>query len=166
MVALRLVRLIENHSEELAEEIARKIHTSARTGDMRKIPLEDVQERICEIFRHLSEWLLTKTGSEVERRYLELGARRAAQGISAADLAWAIVFTKEQLWEFLQRQGSIHTPVELYGEMELLWLLNQFFDQAICATIEGHEQEMREAVSSRVGAGRRPSRRSAAGAAH
>jgi hypothetical protein len=164
MVALRLLRLIESHSDELSLELARKIHTSARTSDMRRIPPEEVQERICEILRHLSEWLLTKTGSEVERRYAELGARRAAQGISLSDFTWALIMTKEHLWEFLQRQGSVHSPVELYGEMELLWLLSQFFDQALCAAIEGYEQQVRQAESARISVRRGHSGHSAASA--
>jgi len=164
MVALRLVRLVENHSEELARGIAREIHTSARTSDLRKIPLNEVEERIGEILRHLSEWLLTKTASEVEQHYLELGARRAMQGISAADVSWALILTKERLWEFLQRQGFLHSPVELYGEMELLWLLTQFFDQAICAAIQGYEQQVRRSGDYHFPASGKHVRRSAASA--
>jgi hypothetical protein len=50
------------------------------------------------------------------------------------------VLTKEHLWEFLQRQGFMNSPVELYGEMELLRLLDQFFDRALCFASEGYEQ--------------------------
>ena len=45
--------------------------------------------------------------------------------------------TKEHLWEFLQRQGFMNSPVELYGEMELLRLLDQFFDRALCFADRG-----------------------------
>jgi hypothetical protein len=48
--------------------------------------------------------------------------------------------TKEHLWEFLQRQGFMNSPVELYGEMELLRLLDQFFDRALAFATEGYEQ--------------------------
>jgi len=130
---------------------------------MRRIPLEELQERICEIFRNLSQWLLTKTETEVEHRYLDIGMRRAGQGISLPDLTWAIVMTKEYLWGFLQRQGFLHSAVELYGEMELLWLLNQFFDQAICSMIEGYEQASLPAADRVVGTGRQ-ARQSASGA--
>lgn len=34
--------------------------------------------------------------------------------------------TQEYLWGFLQKQGFVRSPIELYGEMELLWLLDQF----------------------------------------
>jgi hypothetical protein len=164
MVALRLVRLVESHSEELARGIAREIHTSARTSELRRIPLNEVEERIGEILRHLSEWLLTKTAGEVEQHYLELGARRAMQGVSVADVSWAIILTKERLWEFLQRQGFLHSPVELYGEMELLWLLTQFFDKALCAAIEGYEKQVHWAAEDRLPLHSRHARGSAASA--
>src|SRR5437762_7706895 len=79
---------------------------------MQKVPEAELRSRIHEILEHLGEWLLTKTGSDVEIRYRDLGARRAAQGVSLADFCWAIVLTKEHLWEFLQRQGFLRSPVE------------------------------------------------------
>ena len=51
------------------------------------------------------------------------------QGVALSDFCRAIVLTKEHLWEFLQRQDFMNSPVELYGEMELLRLLDQFFDR-------------------------------------
>jgi hypothetical protein len=75
----------------------------------------------------------------VERRYFDIGGRRAAQGVSLSDYCWAIVLTKEHLWEFLQQQAFMTSPVELYGEMELLRLLDQFFDRALCYATEGYE---------------------------
>jgi hypothetical protein len=90
--------------------------------------------------QHLSEWLLTKTGHDVERRFFEIGERRASQGVALSDFCWSIVLVKEHLWAFLQRQGSMHGPVEIYGEMELLRLLDQFFDRGLCFATEGYER--------------------------
>jgi hypothetical protein len=127
MIALRLVRLIEHHSDELAAELVVKLETSSRTADLRKVPIDELRRRLQETLRHLSEWLLTKTGRDVERRYFEIGGRRASQGVALSDFCWSIVLVKEHLWEFLQRQGSMHGPVEIYGEMELLCLLDPVF---------------------------------------
>lgn len=140
MIALRLVRLIEGHSDELAAELLAKIEASSRTADLRKVPVAELRDRIQEILRHLSEWLMTKTGHDIEERYFEIGERRASQGVALSDFCWAIVTTKEHLWEFLQRQGFMHHPVEIYGEMELLRLLDQFFDHGLCFATEGYEQ--------------------------
>jgi hypothetical protein len=60
--------------------------------------------------------------------------------VALSDFCWSIVLIKEHLWAFLQRQGSTHGPVEIYGEMELLHLLDQFFDRGLCYVTEGYEQ--------------------------
>jgi hypothetical protein len=140
MIALSLVRLIEQHSDELALGLMRKFETSARTADLRKVPLEELQNRSYEIFCHLSEWLLTKSEADIEQRYARIGEQRAAQGVSISDFCWGITITKDHLWEFLQRQGFLRGPVEIFGEMELLRLLERFFDRALCSAVEGYEQ--------------------------
>lgn len=38
MIALRLVRLIEDHSDELAEGLLKKFQSSSLTKDMGKVP--------------------------------------------------------------------------------------------------------------------------------
>ena len=140
MIALRLVRLIEHHSDELAAELTAKLETSSRTADLRKVPVDELRRGIQEVFRNLSELLLTRMGHDIEKRYFEIGVRRASQSVALSDLCWAIVLIKGHLWEFLQRQGFMAGPVEIYGEMELLRLLDQFFDRALCSATEGYEQ--------------------------
>ena len=81
MIALRLVQLIEDHSEELAEGLTKKLLSSERTRDLQRLPANELHQRCHEIYRHLSEWLLTKTEHDVEVAYKALGARRAGQGI-------------------------------------------------------------------------------------
>jgi len=61
VIALRLVHLIENHSDELADGLMSKLHRSPRTRDMRKVPAEEMRGRIPEILQHLSVWLLSKS---------------------------------------------------------------------------------------------------------
>ena len=67
MIALRLVHLIETHSEELAEGLTQKLLSSDRTRDLRKIPANEVHHRCHEIYRNLSDWLLTKTEHDIEK---------------------------------------------------------------------------------------------------
>jgi hypothetical protein len=140
MVALRLVRLIETHSEELAEGLTQKLLSSERTRDLRKIPAHELHHRCHEIYRNLSEWLLAKTDDDIEAVYRSLGARRAKQHVSLAALTWALMLTKEHLWGFLEWEGVYGGLHHVFGELELLRLLDQFFDRAVCYTTEGYEQ--------------------------
>jgi hypothetical protein len=140
MVALRLVRLIEGHSDQIARDLAAKLQFSTRTAGLRKVPQAELVNALHELLQHLSEWLLTKTEGDVEKRYREIAARRAQQGVSLSSTCWAVVITKEYLWDFLQKQGFLRNPIELYGEMELLCVMNQFFDRALCFIIEGYAE--------------------------
>jgi hypothetical protein len=105
VIALTLVRVIERHSNELAGELVTKLGTFPRTTDLRKVPVEELRREIEEILQHLSDWLLSKTVQDIEQRFLELGERRASQGVTLSDFCWAIAVTKEHLWEFLEQQG-------------------------------------------------------------
>src|ERR1700683_5782154 len=100
MIALRLARLIERHSDKPTAELVAKLETSSHTADLRKVPVEELRSRIQEILRHLSEWLLTKTGHDIEERYFEIGERRAAQGGALFDFFWANCLTKGATWGF------------------------------------------------------------------
>jgi hypothetical protein len=152
MIALRLVRLIEDHSETLTEGLLEKFKRSPRTQDFAKVPRQELHDRVQELLTHLGEWLLHKKEADIELRYRDIGARRAAQQVSLADYHWAIVITKEHIWDFLQRQGFLQSPLEIYGEMELLRLLDQFFDRAMYYVTEGYE---RAENSERVGVSQR-----------
>ena len=84
MIALGLVRMIERHSDELGAELISKLETSSRTTDLRNVPVEELRRGIQEILRYLGEWLLTKTGHDIEQRYFEQPCRNLRQdGIAA-----------------------------------------------------------------------------------
>jgi|SRR5437868_7422701 hypothetical protein len=155
MIALRLVRLIEEHSDQLSQELLNRFRNSPMTRDMAKVPSHELRERTNEILHNLGDWLLHKREAEVEQRYRTLGVRRASQDVSLSDFCWALVLTKEHIWEFLEGQGLLRGPLELYGEMELLRLLDQFFDHAICYAAEGFEQARADAVASTVNSSHR-----------
>jgi hypothetical protein len=140
MLTYKLVRLIETHSDALAAGLLAKVRNSIRFGEYDKVRPEELQQRVYEIYRHLGEWLLSKREIELERRYIEIGAHRAAQGVPLSQLIWAIILTKENLWEFLKGESAMERPPEVFGRLELLEMLEQFFDRAIHYASIGYEQ--------------------------
>jgi len=139
MLAYRLVRLIETHSDALASGLLRKVQESEFTRDFRNVPAEELRQRVYEIYRHLGEWLLGKTEFDIEARYREIGARRASQKVPLSQLVWVIVLTKEELWQYLKHEAGLERPVEVFGELEMLQLLDQFFDRATYYASLGYE---------------------------
>ena len=146
MFSYRLVRLIESHADALAAGLEEKVHGSAQIIHFRQIPAHELRERVYEIYRHLGEWLLGKNELDIEHRYREIGGRRAHLGIPLSEVIHAIVLTKENLWEFLKSEAVIDHAIEIMGELELLQMLEMFFDRAIYYAAVGYEEEVARQV--------------------
>lgn len=145
MVANRLVRLIESHSEELAEGLVRKLYTSERTKSYRNISAQELMVAVLDVYKNLGEWLLTKTESDVEVHYRDLGLRRASQGVPLSEFMSSMLMTKDHLWAFLRRESISDGALQLYGELELLQTLTHFFDRAIYYAAVGYEHKAKAA---------------------
>jgi len=143
MLSYRLVRLIESHADALALGLEERVRTSSQVSHFHHIPGHELRERVFEIYRHLGEWLLGKNELDVEHRYRDIGARRARQGVPLSEVVQAIVLTKENLWEFLKSEAVMDRAVEIMGELELLQMLEMFFDRAIYYAAVGYEEEVR-----------------------
>jgi len=139
MLSHRFVRLIEDHSDTLAAGLLHKVQRSAHTEAFHKVPPDELKQRVSEIYCHLGEWLLDKSEADIERRYTEIGTRRAGQGVPLSQVIWAIILTKDNLWEFIIDESYPDRPVEVFGKQELLQLLDQFFDRAIYSAALGYE---------------------------
>jgi hypothetical protein len=144
MILYRLVRLIETHSEALAACLLDRVQGSEATPDYANVPPEELKERVAEIYRHLGDWLLHKDELELERRYMKIGAHRAQQNVPFSQVAWAIILTKDNLWAYLKTESTADRPVEVFGELEMLQLLDHFFDRAIYYAAVGYEKALAE----------------------
>jgi hypothetical protein len=142
MLAYRLVRLIETHSDALAAGLLEKVQSSELTRAYQNVAPEELRQRVYEIYRHLGDWLLGKSAFDIEQRYEEIGTRRAHQGVPISELIWVIILTKENLWEFVKKENVMERPVEVFGELEMMQLLDQFFDRAIYYASVGYERAL------------------------
>jgi hypothetical protein len=133
--------MIETHSQALAAGLLDQVQNSKLTPNFQQnVPPDDLKERVYEIYRHLGEWLMGKDELQLEQRYLQIGARRAGQQVPMSEVIWVIVLTKDNLWEFIKKESVLEQPVEVFGELEMLQLLEQFFDRAIYYASVGYEQ--------------------------
>lgn len=131
MIALRLVRLIEAHSETLAQNLMRKLDSTEKCSDLRKVPRTEMEARAHEVYQHLSDWLIRKTESDIEREYRHIGRRRVEQGVHFSHFYWAMIYIKEELYDFLLREGITESPLDLRAGFELIRLIEQFFERAV-----------------------------------
>jgi hypothetical protein len=150
MLAMRLLRLIEAHSDELSRGLTEQIRKSERTSDFRNVPAANLRLAATEVYRNLGEWLLQKTEREIAERFRAVAARRAAEGIGLQQFVWALMLSRDHLWNFLRHDSFADNIIALHGEMELLALLNQFFDRAIYHAILGYTEAAESSVKSEL----------------
>ncbi len=148
MFAIRLVRLIEDHADQLSEGLLRKLKASEACEDMlRLVPDDELKHRAWEIYRHISDWIITRDYAEVEERYIGLGTRRAQQDVPFSQMLYAIQAVKEHLWEFLRQEGLLE-PEGLISELELLFALDRLFDRVSYFASVGYEGTRARQVAS------------------
>ncbi len=148
MFAVRLVQLIEVHADKLSDGLINKLKRSENCNSLLyTVPSHELKHRTFEIYRHLSDWIVTKTEAEIEERYFGMGARSAHQKVPFSQLLFAVQATKEHLWDFLRQEGLLD-PEDLIAEMELLHVVELFFDRVLYHAARGFEAEMVERWAS------------------
>ena len=140
LLAYRLVKLIETHSDGLARSLLDRYRSDKKCSAYANVPEDELAAKVYEVYHHLGEWLMGKTEADVEHRYLEIGAKRFEQGVPASQVVWMICLVRENLWDYLEKYAELDKPAEIFGEVELLEMLDQFFNRAIYYTTLGHER--------------------------
>lgn len=144
IMAHKLMKLIETHADALTATLEEKIASSERCADYARVSGDELKTLVGGIYGQLGSWLVTKTEEDVERRYTMIGTRRAEQCVPVSQLLWCIVLVKENLWDYLKNLESLENSSEIFGELELMQMVDQFFDRAMYFAVRGHEQ-VREA---------------------
>ncbi len=153
MVGVRFSRIAEQKSTELANSLVKKLMESPRTTAYKSMPVESLQEDYRAFLVNLTEWLLYRTGADIEERFTELGSVRARQGVPLEQCVFALLACRDHLVSYLRHeatQQSIHGKgVELFGELEFVVAVSHFFDDAIFFCMRGYKnhQPMAERVA-------------------
>src|ERR1700722_15171135 len=140
MFSYRLVRLIESQGRSARRRtwgkssgeppgfaLSRYIRFRIERAGIRDIPT-------------LGRVAARKEPADIEHRYREIGSRRAQQKAPLSELGQAIVLSKENLWQFLTSGAVMDRAIEIMGELELLQMLEMFFDRAIYFAAVGYEE--------------------------
>jgi len=138
-IAARLVKVIESNSDRLSKNLLESVLKSERTTEMRRIDSPELLQRAKEIYGDLGGWLLNKTEADIELRYKQVGERLAQMGIPVSHWVWSLALGRQQLWGLLQTEAFPEGAFEVFGHLELVQTLDQFFDRAVYHGIVGFE---------------------------
>jgi len=142
MISAKLVKMIEEHAEQLTQEFLKDLQINPKTSSYHDVATEELHNRTYDVYRNLSDWLIDKTEHDVEQKYLALGRRRYREKIPLSQVIYALALTKSHLIGYVKRYGLADTALEFFQELELFHLVSQFYDGVIYYTICGYEEEV------------------------
>ena len=139
MLSARLIKLIEDHAEDLTREVLRDLAGNARTPSYNSLPADEMHRRVYDVYHNLGRWLGDKTEEHLESTFGGLGRRRHAEGVPLSEAVYALVLIKDHLRGYIRAVGLVDSTVELYLEEELHLQIGNFFDNAIYHMVKGYE---------------------------
>jgi len=140
MLSARLVRMIEDHAEQLTQGALDDIRHNPRTPSYHRLSREELHLRLYDVYSHLGRWLGERAESAIEATYRDLGRRRRTEAIPLSEVLYALILTKHHLGEYILSAGLVGSAVELYQEEELNIMVGHFFDKAVYFTARGYEE--------------------------
>jgi len=140
MLSDRLIRVIEQHADELTGALVKDLQSNPRTAAYHRLTREAIQHRTYHVYKELGAWLHSKAEPDIEANFTQLGAQREAEGIPLSEVVCALTLTKYHLRDYIRASGLVDSAVDLYQALELQRLLGQFFDKAIYYTVRAYER--------------------------
>lgn len=141
MRAPKLVQHMTANAGEMSRELLQRIRSSQQCSQLAaKVPDSEQREYALQIYRDLTDWLAARPDPGLEGRYINLGVRRASQGVPVSSIFWGVCIARDYLWEYIQRECLVEDPVEFWGGALLLYSQNQFFDRILYSALLGYEE--------------------------
>lgn len=140
MLSAYLVRMIENHAEDLTKALLDDLQTNPRTASFHRLSRDELHRRLFDLYHNLGHWLADKSESAIEETYTELAQRRFQENVPISELLYALLLGKEHLRSFVRRMGVVYSALELHREVELNLMISHFFDRAVYYAVKGYEE--------------------------
>ena len=139
MLSDRLVRVIENHAEELTRSVLDDLASNELTPGYHELPHTELHNRVYGVYHNLGQWITEKAEGSIKDTYMALGRTRHNEGIPLSEVVKALILTRRHLWDYVRSAGLVDTTVELHQEEELNLMVGRFFDHAVYYTVKGYE---------------------------
>jgi hypothetical protein len=140
VLSARLIRLIEEHAEQLTSGALADLASNPRTKTFARLGGEELHRRVYDVYHNLGRWIGDKTEEQLEATYGGLGRARYKEGIPLSEVVYVLVLVKDHLRKYIRAVGLVDSTVELYLEEELHLSIGHFFDKALYYTVKGYEE--------------------------
>lgn len=145
MLSHRLIQVIEDHCEQLTDQVIRRIRMDPELTHIGQLPTSDLHESRSILIRNLGAWLAGEDRSKLRNHYEEIGRERFEGGIPLHECVRGLHILKQEIVDFARNQGFAQSPVEIYAEEELERRVDRFIDFLLYHLVRGYEGALRGA---------------------
>jgi hypothetical protein len=143
MIYQKLVDLIQNNSEMLANRFLEDVLSREETKSYNKLHKKEVYRRGYEVYSRLESWLKKDNQkTELQEHYTALGKKRCDEDIPLHEVIMALMLIKRHLWLYILETQFFNSSFEIYQALELNNHVILFFDRAIFFTTIGYEEAL------------------------
>ncbi len=143
MLIDKFIHLVEDHAEQLTKTWIEEIRQNPATRSYREISNEILGKRIYDIYRRLGQWLLQEDPKDkrTAEHFMNLGRERAAEGIKASEVVYALILSRVVLCRFVDNHGLINSVLQIQQYQEFSRRVTTFFDKATYFVTVGYESQ-------------------------
>jgi hypothetical protein len=145
MLSSRLVQLIEDHWETIANRTIAEVRKSPDLTNLARKTDAEMREWARGILEDLDYLLSVSKEQEVKRRFEVLGRMRFEENIPLHEAVLRFHILKNKIIGFVHEQGFPMSAMHLYAEEELELRIGRFFDDCVYHVVRGYEAAMRVA---------------------
>ncbi len=143
MLSARLVQLIQNNWQEIADRLIREIRNHPEMQNFASRPETEIRDWCREILENLGYLLAARKDEEVKRRFQVLGRMRFEEKIPLHEAVLRMHLLKDKIVAFIHEQGFALTAMQLYAQEELEQRMGRFFDACVYHIVRGYEDALR-----------------------
>jgi hypothetical protein len=142
MISEKFVLLIKNNTDEIVRYWCNEIKEHESTPTFHSFDSNVCIPYGTSVLKELGDWLdEKKRPPELRDYYINLGKRRALEGLPLEEVVSAHLLLKRHIWLFVLSHGFLSTAFELYQSLDLNNRVVNFFDHLIYYMIFGYETE-------------------------
>lgn len=145
MLSSRLVQLIEDHWEEIANRLFVAIRQHPEMQNLARKSDAELREWCRNILADLDSLLAMDKEQDVKRRFEVLGRMRFEENVPLHEAVLRFHILKNKIIGFIHEQGFPMSAMHLYAEEELELRIDRFFDDCVYHVVRGYEAAMRVA---------------------